>query len=248
MGSKPHLKKVASALTTLKEWEPSVAKAQMERVRTPLSEPGRRNCAKLHCDCRYDGVSDFGSMLPRNAKLERGFSVEESEGELPEPADHVPRIEFGRESDGGLRGVVSASSPSSSLKRWIVPRSEPTSSQALSLWKQRHWISAGSAPRRNSKRRCPERLSQTRISVPRSEAVASLEPLSLRAKQEREASCAGMRVLCSVSKSSARTWPFCNPQQARTQKRGSAQRAQRPRGFEMVSMVLRRFRSAKLYT
>ena len=66
--------------------------------------------------------------------------------------------------------------------------------------------------------------------------------------QESDASCAEMRVVRVMSKSSARTCPFCSPQQAMTHARESAQSEQSPRGFEMVSIVCSRFRSAKMCT
>jgi hypothetical protein len=54
---------------------------------------------------------------------------------------------------------------------YLSPWSEPTSSQLLSAWKHMHWMTAGSAPRLSSIRRWPERVSHTRMSVPRSEAA-----------------------------------------------------------------------------
>jgi len=129
-----------------------------------------------------------------------------------------------------------------------VPWSEDTASHVESKLKAMLWISACSAPRRSSWRGCPECESHTRIRVPRSEAVASLVPSRLSARQERDDSCAEMRVGRRMSKSSTRRWPFCRPGQASTQVLELGLSAQSPLGLDIVSKWCIRRRSAKLYT
>jgi hypothetical protein len=111
---------------------------------------------------------------------------------------------------------------------WTVPWSEETASQVESKLNAMLWISAASAPRLSSWSAWPECESHTRISVPRSDAVARRVPSRLSARQESEPSCAAISVGLRMSKSSTRKCPFCSPGHASTHVLDDGLSAHRP--------------------
>mmetsp|Transcript_7973 Transcript_7973/g.20489 ORF Transcript_7973/g.20489 Transcript_7973/m.20489 type:complete len:215 (+) Transcript_7973:657-1301(+) len=201
--------------------------------------PGVWNCATLHCDVMYLGVSDCGSTLERKDHVDLAFSAASSCAVPFASSSAVPGLGPAAPPPGA---------PAPSEKTWTVPWSELTASHEASMLKEMLWMSACSAPRRSSCSACPVCESHTRMSVPRSDAVASRVPSRLSARHESVDSCADINVGRRMSKSSTRRWPFCKPGQASTHVFELGLSAHKPFGLEIVSKWCMSRRSAKLYT
>lgn len=92
------------------------------------------------------------------------------------------------------------------------------------------------------------RVSNTRISVPFSDAVASNEPSELIPRHASAVSCAEMNFVVPKSKSSTRTCPLFSPGHASTVRSVVGEMTHNPRSLFAVSICCCSFKSEKLYT